>query len=91
MGELSRTFHVATSSISRKAKKEGWDKLSMQQLIDEKVRVAMDSMAIDKKTQHLDNFDHIAIELEAKKRLELIGLFDNAALMNQKGANTLFN
>lgn len=86
LGEVAKSFGVATSSVSRKAKAEGWTQGKMQDLVAQKVACVKGLAEVNAKTQELPERFQWTIERVAKERLKAEGAlaeFDRAII--QKG------
>lgn len=53
LGEVAKAFGLATSSVSRRARAEGWTQGKMQDLIERKVAAAKEMQAVETQMQDL--------------------------------------
>ena len=53
LGEVAKAFGVATSSVSRRARAEGWTQGKMQDLVERKVAAAKEMQAVETQMQEL--------------------------------------
>ena len=53
LGEIAKSFGVATSSVSRRARAEGWTQGKMQDLVERKVAAAKEIHAVETQMQDL--------------------------------------
>ena len=74
LGEVAARFGVATSSVSRKAKAEGWTQGKMQGLAERKVAAVKELAEVETQTQNLPlRFQH-TLDSVVKERLQADGL-----------------
>ncbi len=87
LGEIAKSFGVATSSVSRRARAEGWTQGKMQDLVERKVAAAKEMHAVETQMQDLPLHFRMTIEETVQERLTAEGLlarFD--ATLARKGA-----
>ena len=87
LGEIAKSFGVATSSVSRRARAEGWTQGKMQDLVERKVAAAKEIHAVETQMQDLPLHFRMTIEETVQERLTAEGLlarFD--ATLARKGA-----
>lgn len=74
LGELAKRYGVATSSVSRKARSEGWTQGQMQDLANRKVAAIKEIAQIETQTQDLPlRFRH-TLDSVVREKLEAEGL-----------------
>lgn len=74
LGDVAKRFGVATSSVSRRARAEGWTQGKMQDLADRKIAAIKEIAAVETQTQDLPlRFQH-TLQSVVKERLQAEGL-----------------
>ncbi len=89
LSELARRYNINKSSISRRARKEGWNAEHAQRIIEKSVNVIKDLSEVRAQAQGLDATLKAAVAEEVDQRLHIDGIFVNSLTMNQKLANQL--
>lgn len=74
LGDVARTFGVATSSVSRKAKAEGWIQGRLQEVVDKKVAAVKEIAQIETQTQDLPLRMRHTIQSVVEERLQAEGM-----------------
>ena len=74
LGDVAKRFGVATSSVSRRAKAEGWIQGKMQELAERKVAAVKELAAVETQTQDLPlRFQH-TLQSVVQERLQAEGM-----------------
>lgn len=74
LGDVAKLFGVATSSVSRRAKAEGWTQGKMQDLADRKIAAIKEIAAVETQTQDLPlRFQH-TLQSVVQERLQAEGM-----------------
>jgi len=79
-GVLAERWSVSKSSISRKAKKQGWVQGKMQHLVEKKANAIKELKSIRNETQHLKQHHATAFEQAVEFRLRNESRMEKAAL-----------
>lgn len=74
LGEVAKVFGVATSSVSRRARAEGWTQGKMQDLVERKVAAAKEIHAVETQMQDLPLRFRMTLEEAVQERLNAEGL-----------------
>ena len=70
LGDVAKRFGVATSSVSRRARAEGWIQGKMQELAERKVAAVKELAAVETQTQDLPlRFQH-TLQSVVQERLQ---------------------
>lgn len=87
LGEIGKRYAVATSSVSRKAKAEGWTQGKMQELVERKVAVVKEMQEVETQTQELPLRFQLTLQEVVQERLGTEAAALNfARVVAQKGA-----
>lgn len=73
LGDIARKYAVATSSVSRRARAEGWTQGKMQGLVDRKVAAVKEMEAVETQTQELPLRYQLTLQEVVRERLETEG------------------
>lgn len=74
LGDVAKRFGVATSSVSRRARAEGWAQGKMQDLVTRKVAAVKELAAVETQTQDLPlRFQH-TLQSVVRERLQAEGM-----------------
>lgn len=87
-GDISKRFGVNVSSVSRRAKAEGWTQGKMQGLAERKVNVLKELAQVETQTQDLPLRFQVTLDDVVKERLEadrLLVRFDKSLLLKAQG------
>ncbi|MDX8383566.1 MAG: hypothetical protein R8M45_05755 [Ghiorsea sp.] len=87
LAQLSDKYGADRGNISKRAKKEAWEREEVQQIIAEKVNAAKDLAESQKKITTLSTTGVVDIDKEVTHRLELEGMFADSIKFNQSLAN----
>jgi len=87
LGELSKKYEADRGNISKRAKKEGWEKEKVQQIIEKKVSINKELQNISAEITTLSTTGVVEIEREVDRRLRLEGIFNSSLELNQKLAD----
>lgn len=74
LGDIARVFGVATSSVSRKAKTEGWTQGKLQGLVEKKVAAIKELAEAETQTQDLSLRLQHTLQSVVQERLQADGL-----------------
>jgi lambda repressor-like predicted transcriptional regulator len=89
LAELSHKYSVGRSTISEKAKREGWEKGKHEHLVIEKVNAVKALEKNRTETEQLPNSVQKAIDKDADYLLEMEGIFKASLQYNQVKATNL--
>lgn len=74
LGDVAKKYGVATSSVSRKAKADGWVQGKMQELAERKIAAVKEMAAVEMQTQELPlRFRH-TLQTVVQERLQAEGM-----------------
>ena len=73
LGEVAKAFGVATSSVSRRARAEGWTQGKMQDLVERKVAAAKEMQAVETQMQELPLRFQLTLQEVVQERLRTEG------------------
>jgi len=76
--EISEETGIDNSNISKKAKKDGWERDTLPQIIDDKARILIENKAVDKKITALLPQARQIVETAVMEKLVLADFFTNA-------------
>lgn len=79
LGEVAKAFGVATSSVSRRARAEGWTQGKMQDLVERKVAAAKEMQAVETQMQELPLRFQLTMHEVVQERLRTEGAALNFA------------
>ena len=79
LGEVAKAFGVATSSVSRRARAEGWTQGKMQDLVERKVAAAKEMQAVETQMQELPLRFQLTLQEVVQERLRTEGAALNFA------------
>jgi len=82
---LSNKYGADRGNISKRAKKECWEKEKIQQIIKKKVSINKELENISAEITTLSTTGVVEIELEVDRRLRLENMFDSDVEHNQRG------
>ncbi|MDQ6988469.1 MAG: hypothetical protein Q9M19_01205 [Mariprofundaceae bacterium] len=85
--QLTDKHGVGRGNISTRAKKEGWNKEEIEQVISDKVNGNIAMANLDKKIEQQYGTRSILIDKEVESRLELEGMYADSLKLNQSLAN----
>ena len=74
LGDVARTYGVATSSVSRKARAEGWIQGRLQEVVEKKVAAVKEIAQIETQTQDLPLRMRHTIQSVVEERLQAEGM-----------------
>lgn len=74
LGEVAKLFGVATSSVSRRARAEGWTQGKMQDLVERKVAAAKEIHAVETQMQEMPLRFRMTFDDAVQERLNAEGL-----------------
>lgn len=74
LGDVAKSFGVATSSVSRRARAEGWTQGKMQELAARKVAAVKELAAVETQTQDLPLRYRHTLQSVVQERLQAEGL-----------------
>lgn len=74
LGDIARSLKVATSSVSRRAKAEGWTQGRMQGLVGRKVAAIKELSEVETQTQELPLRFQYTMESVVRERLQAEGM-----------------
>ena len=80
LGDVAKKFGVNVSSVSRRAKSEGWIQGQMQELANRKVAAVKEMAAVEMQTQELPLRTRHTLQTVVQERLQA----ENAALTRQR-------
>lgn len=87
LGEIGKRYAVATSSVSRKAKADGWTQGKMQGLVERKVAVVKEMQEVETQTQQLPLRFQLTLQEVVQERLGTeAAALHFARVVAQKGA-----
>ncbi len=91
LGDVAKCFDVATSSVSRRARAEGWVQGKMQDLAERKVAAVKELAAVETQTQDLPlRFQH-TLQSVVQERLQAEGMLASLDVALAAKAITLAN
>lgn len=88
LGDISKRYCVNVSSVSRRAKAEGWTQGKMQGLAERKVNALKELAQVETQTQDLPLRFQVTLDDVVKERLEadqLLVRFDKSLLLKAQG------
>lgn len=89
--QIAKEYDVAPSTVSRRAKKEGWVEGKAQHLVERKVKAVIELQDTQQQMQHLNATQLAVVDNEVERRLRLEQRFTESALRNQELADQMLN